>query len=217
MDTLIVATRSAHKLREIRELMGPIPGIRLIELEEAGISWSPEEDEVEAFETFEDNALAKARYFAARATDPVLADDSGLCVDALDGAPGVRSKRFSGRSDLGAPDLDQANNQRLLEALQHVAVGRRSAHYVCAIALVLPDGREEIVRGTVDGEILKAPRGSGGFGYDPLFHVEMLGASFAEVDAATKNRISHRAAAVAALRPRLVQLLEAREQTPSFD
>jgi len=205
VSVFLVATRSAHKLREIRGLLEPLPGISLIDPDAAGISPRPEEDDIENFSTFEENALAKARFFARRAGLPVISDDSGLCVDALAGGPGVLSKRYSG-STLSGLALDLANNVRLLEELDGLPPERRAAHYVCVIALVLPDGSEEVFRGTVHGRILDAPRGEGGFGYDPLFFLDCLGATFAQVDAATKNRMSHRAAAVTALRPRLREI-----------
>src|SRR5690606_7915072 len=128
--------------------------------------------------------------------------DSGLCVDALEGEPGVRSKRFSGRSNLRGQALDDANNAHLLQRLQHVAVPDRTARYVCVIALVTP-WSEEVFRGTVEGAILESPRGEGGFGYDPLFYVPHLDATFAEVPADTKNHHSHRGDAFRSALPAL--------------
>jgi XTP/dITP diphosphohydrolase len=204
---LLVATRSDHKLREIRQIFPPELGFRFLDLDDASIPESPVEDELELFDTFEANALAKARYFTARARLPVLADDSGLCVDSLGGAPGVRTKRFSGRSDLSGLDLDRANNQHLLDRLAHIRdPERRTAHYVCVIAVVTPAGDEYVHRGTVEGIILPAPRGLGGFGYDPLFFLPELDATFAEVPPAVKNRLSHRARALHASLPTLQHL-----------
>jgi XTP/dITP diphosphohydrolase len=205
---LVVATRSEHKLLEIRDLLGPLPGIRLLDLTEAGVPWTREEEGVEAFSSFEENAAAKARFFAERSRLSVIADDSGLCVDALEGAPGVSSKRYSGRPDLTGLPLDLANNARLLEDLAGVDPANRSAHYVCVVALSRPGQPTEFFRGTVHGRILEGPRGSGGFGYDPLFHLETLNATFAEVPAEAKNRVSHRAVAVAQLRARLIDIHE---------
>jgi XTP/dITP diphosphohydrolase len=207
---LVVATRSEHKLREIRELLDPLPGFRLLDLTEAGVPWTPEEEGVEAFSSFEENAAAKARFFAERSGLCVIADDSGLCVDALDGAPGVFSKRYSGRPDLSGLPLDLANNARLLENLGGVDPANRSGHYVCVVALARPGHATEFFHGTVHGRILQEPRGTGGFGYDPLFHFDPMNATFAEVPADAKNRVSHRAAAVAALRIRLIELQESR-------
>jgi XTP/dITP diphosphohydrolase len=205
-SVLLVATRSSHKLREILSLLPPLPSIRIVDLESASVPLNPQEDTIERFETFEANALAKARYFVDLVGLPVLADDSGLCVDALDGAPGVRSRRFSGRMDLTGRDLDLANNETLLEALQNVSVERRTARYVCVIAIATPDGREEVFKGCVGGTILREPRGTGGFGYDSLFFVPSIGATFAEVPPETKNAISHRRRALSAAILRLRQL-----------
>ena len=195
MTRLLVATRSAHKLRELRQLFLDLPELSLLDLQEAGVEEDAREEEIESFPTFAENALAKARYFAELTALPVLADDSGLCVDALGGAPGVRSKRFSPRSDLHGTELDAANNALLLERLQGVPRARRGAHFQCVIALATPEGASETFSGRCDGRILTGPRGENGFGYDPLFFLPELDASLAELDAAVKNRISHRARA----------------------
>jgi XTP/dITP diphosphohydrolase len=206
--TVLIATRSPHKAAEILQLLPPMPGLALVDLASAGIPASPAEDDIEAFSTFEENALAKARYFANLTSMPVLADDSGLCVDALDGAPGVLSRRFSGRVDLAGIALDQANNAHLLRLLAGRPGAARSAHYFCVVAVATPDGTTDVFRGTVAGLILSEPRGSGGFGYDPLFFVPELGATFAEVPQEVKNRLSHRGRAVQAALPRLLQLAD---------
>lgn len=195
-DRIVVATRSAHKLAEIRAIMREENGPDVINLEEAGVAYDPREEEIEAFTTFAENALAKARYFCERTGRATLADDSGLCVDALDGAPGVYSKRFSGRTDLSGAALDAANNAHLLHLLSEVPAERRQAHYRCVLALVIPGREEKIYEGRCDGIILPELRGSGGFGYDPLFLSEDLNASFGEVDPEEKNRISHRSRAL---------------------
>lgn len=199
MTTLLVATRSRHKLQELRTLLAGVPALRLVDLEEHGIPDDPAEEGVEAHDTFEANALAKARFFAARSELPVVADDSGLCVDALGGAPGVRSKRFSGRADLSGEALDGANNRLLLERLRGVPLPGRTAHYRCAIALVDTGGAEHVFQGRCDGLVAGEPSGAGGFGYDPLFYVPALGATLGEVPPADKHRVSHRARAAAAL------------------
>ncbi len=207
---IVLATRSRDKLREL----GPIfaaAGFEVLDLDAAGM---PEERAVEngleRYETFEENALAKARHFFERSggARPVVADDSGLEVFALGGQPGVRSKRWSERPGLSGVALDAANNQKLLAELERVerdeSAGRvvrshgRSGRYVCAAAYV--DGqRESVFRGECEGHILRAPRGAGGFGYDPLFELEGTSYTFAEIDRAAKERVSHRGKAFAQL------------------
>ncbi len=186
---LLLATRNQGKLRELTVLLAEL-SLELIGLDD--LEGVPELEETGT--TFADNALQKARAAVAATGLAAAADDSGLCVDALDGAPGVFSARFAG------PEADPArNNQLLLERLRDLPAAQRSAHFVCAAALVLPDGREQVVEGTVAGTILDQPRGSGGFGYDPLFFYEPFGTSFGEASAAAKNRISHRGLAFAQL------------------
>ncbi|HEX2203409.1 MAG TPA: non-canonical purine NTP pyrophosphatase [Longimicrobium sp.] len=205
---LLVATRSADKLREIRQILAAHPELDLVDLRAAGIPESPAEDAVEAFDTFEENALAKARHFARLAGLAVLADDSGLGVDALGGDPGVRSKRFSGRGDLRRADLDQANNALLLERLAGVPMPERDARYVCAAAVVLPGGEEQVFVGTCEGAILTEPRGADGFGYDPLFWIPGENAAFGELPPGRKNELSHRGKAISAAGEWLVSQLD---------
>jgi XTP/dITP diphosphohydrolase len=198
-DVVLLATRSSGKLRELRPLF-EAAGIRAVDLIGAGLPPEPDEELLECFETFEENAVAKARYFFARAGLPAVADDSGLEVTALGGAPGVRSKRWSGRTDLTGEALDAANNARLLSALEHD--NDRRARYVCVAAYV--DGTGELTaRGESAGQILHAARGNGGFGYDSLFLSDELGLSFGEVDGATKAAVSHRGRAFRQLLARL--------------
>lgn len=208
MKRLLAATRNADKLREIRQILAPYPTLEVVDLRSDGIPESPDEDAVEAFDSFEENALAKARYFAARSSLPVLADDSGLCVDALGGAPGVRSRRFSGRTDLRGAKLDSANNSLLLDRLRGVPDDERTGRYVCAAALVLPGGAERVSIGTCEGVILTEPRGPGGFGYDPLFFVPEAGATFGELPPGDKDRFSHRGRAVRAVGEWLARALD---------
>jgi XTP/dITP diphosphohydrolase len=203
---LVVATRSAGKVRELGPLVEQ-HGWQVLSLNDVGLAVSAEEDAVEAFDTFEANALAKARYFATMTGRAVLADDSGLAVDALDGRPGVHSKRWSG-STLDGPALDAVNNQFLQTALHDAARrGRleRSARYVCAAACAWPGG--SCVRtATTDGTLLEQPRGEGGFGYDPFFWSIDLQQTFAEASLDAKAEVSHRGRAFRALLAALEKL-----------
>jgi XTP/dITP diphosphohydrolase len=195
---LLVATRNAGKVREIREILADYPQLEIVGLEDLGIEETPEEDDLEVFETFEENALAKARYFAAKTGERTLADDSGICVDALGGAPGVRSRRFAGEEEARGLKQDEANNRHLLRLLDGLPPERRGAHYVCAAAVAEPGGGEEVFVGTCDGVVLDAPRGTGGFGYDPLFWLPGEGMTFGELPPERKNAVSHRGRAVRA-------------------
>lgn len=198
---LLVATRSRHKLEEIRAILaGAIDRTcSLVDLEEAGVPPDPVEDSIEVFDTFRGNALAKARHFAGLTRLATIADDSGIAVDALHGAPGVRSRRFAGRDDLDGRALDDANNALLLERMRNVKGDARAAHYVCAAAFVDARGAAIVTLGTCAGRILERPAGRGGFGYDPLFYLPQFACSFGELDSASKNRVSHRGRAFRAL------------------
>lgn len=200
--SLVLATRSRHKVAEIQRILGPLH-LTVETLADLGLPPVPEEDQIEVHDTFHANAVAKARWFAHRTGRITLSDDSGLRVDALHGRPGVHTKRFSGRHDLDGQPLDDANNRLLLERLHGVPAERRGARYVCCAAIAWPDGRAVTAIGTVEGRIATEPRGGEGFGYDPLFHVPALDARFAEVPAAIKNAMSHRARAFRALAARL--------------
>lgn len=199
---LLVATRSGHKLDEIREILADVPDLELVGLVEAGVEPRPEEDDLEPYQTFEENAESKARHFFGRTGLMTVADDSGLEVDALDGRPGVRSKRFAPGPSEGL-ERDRANNRHLVELLDRVPVERRTGRYVCAIALVDGDGPAWTVRGESPGRLLDEERGEGGFGYDPLFFVPELDRTFAEVTAAEKHALSHRGRAFRKLAARL--------------
>jgi XTP/dITP diphosphohydrolase len=199
MTRLVVATRNAGKVREIREILSEVDGWEVVGLDDLGVPESPEEADIEGYETFEENALAKARWFAAKTGELALADDSGLCVDALDGAPGVRSRRFAPVDEARGERQDGANNRHLLTLLADVPDGRRAARYVCAAAAAWPDGREAVRTGTCCGVILREPRGAGGFGYDPLFYLDDEGQTFGELPPDRKNQLSHRGRAVRAL------------------
>jgi XTP/dITP diphosphohydrolase len=203
--TLLLASRSDDKVREIRQILAPVFRGSIITLREADVPVSDEEEFIEGFDSFLANAHAKAEFFRRVTGLPTLADDSGLSVHALNGAPGVRSKRFSGSSATGV-DLDGDNNQRLLAELAGVPPDQRGAHYLCAAVLHLADGRRFSAIGTCHGRILETPRGTAGFGYDPLFLDPATGRSFGETDPAVKNAGSHRARAFRALAANLPKL-----------
>ena len=194
-EPLLLATRSAGKLRELKPLLADA-GFSAIDLTEAGLTPSAEEDALERFTTFELNALAKAHYFLARSGLPTIADDSGLQVAALDGAPGVRSKRWSGRADLEGQALDDANNAALLAALDGVADTR--ARYVC-VAAYADWTFGATTRGESGGRVVREPRGQNGFGYDPYFLSDELGRTFGAASREAKEAISHRGRAFRAL------------------
>jgi XTP/dITP diphosphohydrolase len=197
---LLVATRSAHKMVEIRRILADLGAIRLLSLADLGLSPQPAEDGLEPYDTFEANARSKAAYFRGRSGLATVADDSGIVVDFLDGAPGVRSKRFAPAAhDLEGGDLDGANNAFLLESLAGAPFAERMARYVCVAVLDTGEGEPVAFRGEAHGVILDVPRGSGGFGYDPLFYDEELGQTFAEISQDTKNERSHRGRAFRAL------------------
>jgi XTP/dITP diphosphohydrolase len=198
---LVVATRSAHKLAELRTLLD-VPGTELLSLDDLGV----EGDVDETGATFEANAALKARHAARTTGLPALADDSGLEVDALDGGPGVRTRRYAGEVA-----TDEQNNAKLLRVLDGLSPDRRGARYVCVLALALPaecgprGGQPlTIVRGTCRGRIARAPRGTGGFGYDPIFEPSSEppgGRTLGEWSQEAKNAISHRGAAARRMTP----------------
>jgi XTP/dITP diphosphohydrolase len=196
LKKIVIASNNPGKLREFTALMKPM-GIEAVPQGELGVG---EADE--PHQTFLENALAKAR-FASRATRlPALADDSGLCVAALDGAPGVQSAYFAGRQG-SREERDARNNAKLLAEL--AGKGDRSAYYYCVLVLLRgPDDPAPIVvDGTWHGEVLSGPRGSGGFGYDPYFQTDQRGLTAAELPQDDKNRLSHRGKALARLVARL--------------
>jgi len=201
---LLVATRSAHKMHEIRRIMGEVPGLTLIGLTEAGVPYEAAEEGLEPYDTFEENARSKARYFHERTGLPTVADDSGIEVDALDGAPGVRSKRFAPGDDLKGLARDLANNEHLLSLLDGRPAEERGARYVCVAVLIHPGRPTLITRGEATGIILEHPRGEAGFGYDPLFLDPDDGKTFAELTQDEKNERSHRGRAFRALAEALV-------------
>lgn len=203
MRDLLVATHNAGKLREYRELLRTTAA-RLLYLPDIGITAEPEETGA----AYEDNARIKALYYARLSGLLTLADDSGLEVDALGGEPGVRSARYAG--------TDASDVQRyrlLLRKLASVPEGQRSARFRCAIAIATPEGRAWAVEGAVEGIIQFEPKGTNGFGYDPVFYMPQHDATMAELPEETKNRVSHRARAAEKALPTLQALL-CGNQTP---
>jgi XTP/dITP diphosphohydrolase len=196
-DRLVLATRNAHKVQELAEILGAAGlDVELLPLP----AEAPEV--VEDGLTFADNALKKARSAAAATGLPSVADDSGLCVDALNGMPGVLSARWA-----GAGHDDAANLALLLDQVADVPDDSRGAHFTCAAAVALPSGEERVVEGRVDGVLIRTPRGTGGFGYDPAFVPVGHDLTTAEMTAEAKNAISHRGVAFRALVPVLRDLL----------
>lgn len=194
VKSLVLASGNPGKKAELEELLAPL-GIHVVSQDELGIT-----EAEEPHDGFLANALAKARHASFATRLPALADDSGLCVDALGGAPGVLSARYA-----GDPRFDERNNQKLLAEMQNHA--NRRAHYVCVLALVRGPGDTEplVTEAEWHGEIARAPRGGGGFGYDPIFYLKELGKTAAELAPEEKNRISHRGQALA----KLLELLKA--------
>lgn len=191
---LVLATRNPHKVAELRAILLPLlPGAQILGAEAFDVP-EPVEDEV----TFAGNALIKARQLAEATGLLSLADDSGICVDAMGGAPGVFSARWCGRHG-----DDAANLELLLAQMADVPERRRGASFVCAAAMAAPDGREEVVEGIMRGSLLFAPRGENGFGYDPIFRPEGLSVSSAELTPERKEAISHRGKAFRALAARI--------------
>lgn len=198
VHTLVLATANPGKVIEFERLLAEagIP-LRVLGLDAVGLNAPPETGE-----TFAENAILKARHAATGSGLPALADDSGLAVDGLDGAPGVRSARYAGEES-----NDEANRQHLVAELARVPEGARTARFHCAIAIALPDGTIETVEETFEGRVITEARGTGGFGYDSLFLIPERGLTLAELTLEEKNRISHRARATAQAVPVLRQLL----------
>ncbi len=193
-ERLIFATGNAHKMTEIRAILGDRYDV--VSMKEAGIS----ADIVEDGKTFEANALIKARAVSKLAGCMAMADDSGLEVDYLGGMPGIYSARF-----LGEDTSYDIKNRVIIDMLQKAAPSERTARFVCAIACAWPDGREEVVRGVMEGEIAKEPAGPNGFGYDPIFLLPDKGMTSAELSPDAKNAISHRGNALRLMRERLAE------------
>ena len=197
--TIVLATANPGKIREFHHLLA-LAGLplRVLGLPDVGLTAPPETGT-----TFAENAILKARHAAERSGFPALADDSGLAVDGLGGAPGVYSARYAGeQAD------DEANRRLLIDNLAAVPVADRTARFVCAIALARPDGAIEVVEATCEGLVLTEPRGSNGFGYDPLFLLPERGATMAELSLAEKGTVSHRARALDRALPLLRRLAD---------
>ena len=190
---LSIASNNAHKIQEIKAILGRRFD-QVLSMREAGLDMEIEENGT----TFQQNALIKARAVAEATGCAALADDSGLSVDALDGAPGVYSARYA-----GVHGDDEANNDKLLQQMQPVADGHRGAAYHCVMALVRPDGTELTAEGSCRGEILRQRQGTGGFGYDPLFFLPEYGCTMAQLTPQQKNAMSHRFRALVALEKQL--------------
>ncbi|MBE6903341.1 MAG: XTP/dITP diphosphatase [Ruminococcaceae bacterium] len=185
MHNFVIATNNQKKLKELSAILDEF-NINAKSMKEAGINTEIEEDGL----TFEENALIKARTVCKLSGCPAVADDSGLCVEALNGEPGIYSARYGG--DKCQNDIDRY--ELLIYNMKNME--NRKAYFVSAVACVFPDGREFTVRGTVDGEILCAPQGENGFGYDPIFYIEQYKKTMAEIEPEIKNKISHRANAL---------------------
>lgn len=196
---VVFATGNAHKVGEVQQILSAAGAdIEVLSL----TAWPDAPSPIEDGLTFADNALIKARAIANHTGLPAIADDSGLCVEALNGMPGIYSARWAGThgDDVGNLDL-------LLAQMRDVPVARRGAHFLCAAALVTPDGVERVVEGSIEGVLTSTPAGSGGFGYDPIFRPHGFDVTTAELPADEKNAISHRGAAFRALAPLVVELL----------
>ncbi len=202
MSRVVLASNNAKKLAELQRILAPlVPDVEVVGLSDVASYDEPAETEP----TFEGNALIKARACLQATGLPSLADDSGLCVDELNGMPGVLSARWSGvPKDQGG---DRANNALLLNQLRDAPDERRGARFRCAVALCTPDGREVVELGEMVGRILHAEQGEGGFGYDPLFAADGYDVSTAELPADEKDRISHRGKALALMAPHVAAAL----------
>ena len=191
---VVLASHNPHKVEEVRRILLPFSDVELVAAPDMGV--------VETGETFADNALLKAQAAASATGLPAIADDSGLCVDALNGMPGVLSARWSGRHG-----DDRTNLELLLDQLADVPDERRGAAFVCAAVLVVPDSQPRAVEGRVDGTVTRAPRGDGGFGYDPIFVPHGETRTTAELSAEEKDALSHRGRSFRALAPLLDEAL----------
>jgi XTP/dITP diphosphohydrolase len=197
---LVLATRNQGKITEFRRILDELaPG----QIELIGVDQFPDLVDVdETGSTFEENSLLKSRYTCDATGLPAIADDSGLCVDFLNGDPGIFSARWA-----GIHGNDQANIEKLLEQLKDVPDSNRTAHFTCVASLVMPDGRVQVAEGRFEGHILHAPVGENGFGYDPIFQPLGLSISSAQMSAQEKDLVSHRGKSLRAIAPHVIQML----------
>jgi len=197
---LVLATRNQGKITEFRRILDELaPG----QIELIGVDQFPDLVDVdETGSTFEENSLLKSRYTCDATGLPSIADDSGLCVDFLNGDPGIFSARWAGNHG-----NDQANIEKLLEQLKEVPDNKRTAHFKCVASLVMPDGREQVAEGRFEGHILHAPVGDNGFGYDPIFQPLGLSISSAQMSAQEKDLVSHRGKSLRSIAPHVIQML----------
>lgn len=197
---LVLATRNQGKITEFRRILDDLaPG----QIELIGVDQFPDLVDVdETGSSFEENSLLKARYTSQATGLPAIADDSGLCVDALNGDPGIFSARWA-----GVHGDDQANLEKVLDQLKDIPDNLRSAHFMCVASLVLPDGRQQTAQGRFEGQILRAPVGTNGFGYDPIFQPQGLSISSAQMSAEEKDLMSHRGKSLRAIAPHVIQML----------
>lgn len=197
---LVLATRNQGKITEFRRILEELaPG----QIELIGVDQFPHLVDVdETGSTFEENSLLKARYTSEATGLPAIADDSGLCVDALNGDPGIYSARWA-----GVHGDDRANVEKVLQQLADVPDEKRTAHFMCVASLVMPDGRHQVAEGRFEGHILHAPVGENGFGYDPIFQPLGLSISSAQMSAQEKDAMSHRGKSLRAIAPHVIQML----------
>ncbi|MEY3215343.1 MAG: hypothetical protein RLZZ82_577 [Actinomycetota bacterium] len=197
---LVLATRNQGKIEEFRRILEELaPG----QIELIGVDKFPHLVDVdETGSTFEENSLLKARYTSEATGLPAIADDSGLCVDALNGDPGIYSARWA-----GTHGDDRANLEKVLEQLKDVPDENRTAYFICVASLVLPDGRQKVAEGRFEGHILHAPVGNNGFGYDPIFQPLGMSISSAQMSAEEKDLVSHRGKSLRSLAPHVIQML----------
>lgn len=197
---LVLATRNQGKIEEFRRILEELaPG----QIDLIGVDQFPHLVDVdETGSTFEENSLLKARYTSEATGLPAIADDSGLCVDALNGDPGIYSARWA-----GTHGDDRANLEKVLDQLKDIPDENRTAYFICVASLVLPDGRQKVAEGRFEGHILHAPVGNNGFGYDPIFQPLGMSISSAQMSAEEKDLVSHRGKSLRSLAPHVIQML----------